>query len=91
MDRYHPAKYFKGLGRHLNTSSPYLDGIPKDDDLQDRVFLAGVDGGHVVQRGVDGPVDPISELSGQPLGLFVCELPLHQIPEQLHSKEQQKH
>ena len=85
---YHPAKYLKRLGEHLNTFSLYLDGIPKDDDLQDWVFFAGVDGGHVVQWGVDGPVDPISELPGQALGLFVCELLLHQIPEQLHSKEQ---
>ena len=80
-----------GLGEPLNSFPPYLDGTPEDDDLQDRVWLAGVDGGHVVERGVDGPVDPVGELPGERPGLVVSELPLHHMPEQLRSEEPQKH
>lgn len=53
------------------------------DHLQHRVLLAGVDAGQVIERGVHGPIGPLSELPRQVPALGLMDLPLQNIGQDL--------
>lgn len=66
----------------------YRDLTAVDDYLQDRVLLIGVKRGQVVERGVNRPINPLSELTGQVSGLSVLKLTVQYVLKELWDNNQ---